>query len=69
MGLFGDHNQLVGMHVVDAHTRTLANGTEVFVGEHLRWDRGRQGPRAPAVRVPDPAEEGQLGLFRTARAG
>ena len=52
-----------GYHVVSAHSRVLADGSEVFVGEHLRWNRGRKSqPSAPAPRRMEvPAE--QLGLF------
>ena len=63
MGLFGGCNELAEMHEVAAHTRVLSDGSEVFVGSHLRWNRGRQPPRAPrpcGVEAPLP---GQLGLF------
>ena len=42
------------MHVVEAHTRILADGSEVFVGEHLRWNRGRHAS-TPRVARPRPA--------------
>lgn len=46
MGLFEADNQILGLHTVAAHTRVLEDGTEVFVGEHVRWNRPRK-PRAP----------------------
>jgi hypothetical protein len=45
LGLFGGGSTLPEFHVVSAHTRTLADGSEVFVGEHLRWNRGAAAPR------------------------
>jgi hypothetical protein len=63
MGLFGGFNQLAGLHVVDAHTRVLADGTQVYVSEHLRWNRGRQGPRSTTASDPEPSDD-QLSLFR-----
>lgn len=60
--MFGVQRSL-DMHVVAAHTRVLQDGTETFVGEHLRWNRrGTEGPTKPRPRkqVRDP---GQLGLF------
>lgn len=48
LGLFGGQNEIAGTHIVAAHTRVLADGSEVFVGEHVRWDRGRKA-RLPAL--------------------
>lgn len=62
VGLFGGEGELVGMHVVAAHTRVLEDGSEVFVGEHLRWNRGRLPRKLTAPRPSAPAE-GQPGLF------
>jgi hypothetical protein len=61
LGLFGVDNTLAAFHVVSAHTRVQADGSEVFVGEHLRWNRGRTGeraglPRSPAPEADDPAQ-------------
>lgn len=50
LGLFGGCAEIAGMHVVSAHTRTLPDGSEVFVGEHVRWNRGRQPRPLPSVR-------------------
>jgi hypothetical protein len=41
LGMFGVSNRIAGTHVVQAHTRVTPDGEEVFVGEHLRWNRGR----------------------------
>ena len=63
IGLFGGEGQLVGCHVVTAHFRVADDGTEVFVGEHLRANRGRT-ERAPAgLRVTTEVEPEQLALF------
>lgn len=49
LGMFGVPSTLAGSHVVAAHTRLLASGDEVFVGEHVRWNRGRSaGQPAPS---------------------
>lgn len=66
LGLFAGCAEVAGMHVVSAHTRLLADGTSVFVGEHLRWNAGRHPvPASPsgsshrvATALPD-----QPGLF------
>jgi hypothetical protein len=66
MALFGGENVLVGLHVVSAHTRMLGDGSEVFVGEHLRWNRGRTAPSSGSgARRPsaDPPDDGQISLF------
>jgi hypothetical protein len=55
LGLFGAA-EVAGFHVVSAHFRTTAEGDEVFVGEHLRNNRGRT--RAPAAPPPRPAPTG-----------
>jgi hypothetical protein len=52
LGLYGGSTELTDFHVVAAHTRTLADGTTAFVSEHLRWNRGRQGPRLAGTRAP-----------------
>ena len=72
LGLFGPA-EVVGMHVVSAHSRTLDDGSEVFVGEHVRWNRGRQHrptPPPPERRATPPTEDveeipdaGQLRLW------
>lgn len=62
MGLFGGDNALVGLHLVSAHTRLLADGSEVFVGEHLRWNRGRTGVRRGPRPVGAP-DDAQIPLF------
>jgi hypothetical protein len=63
MGLFGGANELVGMHVVAAHTRVTTDGDAVFVAEHLRWNRGRHaGPPAPRPKPPMPGPA-QASLF------
>lgn len=60
--LFGGPSHIPGFHVVTAHSRVRADGSEEFVGEHLRTNRGRSakptGPRPP-VEVAD----GQIALF------
>lgn len=70
LGLFGPA-QIVDVHVVSAHTRLRADGSEVFVSEHLRWSRGRRAlpfvsgaPLRPAPDAPAPAPE-QLALWRS----
>ena len=65
LGLFHDAPEPDDTHVVSAHSRILANGTEVHVGEHLRWNRGKQGPRmrTRTRRAPSPVPQEQLGLF------
>lgn len=62
LSLFGGEALLVGLHVVSAHTRVQQDGTEVFVGEHLRWNpaRASRGPRRAAVAG---AAERQVALF------
>ena len=63
LGLFAGCAEVADTHVVSAHTRQLADGTEVFVGEHLRWNGGRQLPRMQGTaRGPAPVPE-QPGLF------
>lgn len=57
LGLYGGCTELVDFHVVEAHTRVLADGSSVFVSEHLRWNRGRQGPRLALPRSPEPGVE------------
>jgi hypothetical protein len=52
----------LAVHRVQAHSRVLADGTSVFVAEHLRWNRGRTH-RVPRPRLPEQPEPGQLGLF------
>lgn len=66
LGMFGVPSTLAGSHVVAAHTRTLANGEEVFVAEHVRWNRvraeavpGGRGPRG----VADGDDDEQPSLF------
>lgn len=49
-------------HVVSAHTRVLHDGSETFVGEHWRWNRG-ETTRTRAKRRPPPPDPSQLGLF------
>ncbi|MBX2800360.1 MAG: hypothetical protein KTR31_21960 [Myxococcales bacterium] len=65
LGLFGQSPVIVGYHRVSAHVRVLSTGHEVFVGEHLRVDRGRVGPRLRPVSlpVPAPADDAQQELF------
>lgn len=65
--LFGGQTPGRLTHVVAAHHRVLADGTEVFVGEHLRWNRGRR--RLPAKPAPREVEvaEGQIPLFGARR--
>ena len=61
--LFGGPSELEDFHVVTAHTRQLADGTEVFVGEHLRWNRGTgRAPRPHGAPGPAP-ETDQIALF------
>ena len=61
LGMFGVGNRIAGTHVVQAHTRVLANGNEVFVGEHLRWNGGggaRSGsPRPRRSSSDDPTQQ------------
>ncbi len=47
LGMFGAVRSM-DAHLVAAHERMLADGTEVFVAEHLRWNRGRSEPRGRA---------------------
>jgi hypothetical protein len=64
LGMFGVGNRIAGAHVVQAHTRVLTSGDEVFVGEHLRWNRGRRDApagRKAAANAPD--DDGQQDLF------
>ncbi len=65
MGLFGGFNAVADMHTVAAHTRIQADGSEVFVGEHIRWNRGRttRHPSAPRPRN-ESVPEGQLSLWK-----
>ena len=72
LGLFGAAPSRRDVHVVSAHQRTLADGTDVFVGEHVRWSRGRHvtgrretlARRGPAPPPPAGApSRDQLGLF------
>ena len=68
LGLFGGGSTLAGFHLVSAHARIRADGSEVFVGEHLRWNRGAaagrgdRGPRAAAPRG-EVAVPAQIPLF------
>ena len=64
--MFGVPAKLADTHVVAAHTRVLANGDEVFVGEHVRWNRGRTRRALPPLQTAPPPhedDEDQLGLF------
>jgi hypothetical protein len=63
LGLFGGCAEVAGMHLVSAHTRVLADGTEVQVTEHLRWDRGRQARRPPSLRRAAVADDEHPSLF------
>ena len=63
LGIFGQDEPPPEMHVVAAHTRLRADGTEVYVAEHLRWNRGKTGPRSAARRADIAVPRGQLGLF------
>lgn len=63
LGLFGAPNQLDGYHLVAAHTRTRADGTEVFVGEHVRWNPLRLKVGRRAVRGTDRPDDDQVALF------
>ncbi|MCA9491793.1 MAG: hypothetical protein KC621_17800 [Myxococcales bacterium] len=63
LAMFGAPSEVVGLHVVSAHTRQLANGNEVFVGEHVRWNRGQRAPRENSTPHHDPPAAGQLVLF------
>lgn len=63
LGLFSDLHAPRGHHLVTAHTRVRADGTEVFVAEHVRWNRGRRPPGAPAPRRPPPTDARQLPLL------
>jgi hypothetical protein len=66
IGLFGGEGNLVDCHVVSAHFRVRDDGTEIFVGEHLRTNRGRTA-RGPSVsEAPLDVAPGQLALFDTA---
>lgn len=69
LGIFGGSNAIAAMHTVAAHTRVLPDGSEVFVGEHLRWNRGRQAPRPRAPRVPTAPTEDHPSLFHAAAPG
>lgn len=60
LGLFGGCAEIADMHVVSAHTRNLADGSEVFVGEHFRWNRGRLGPRVVGARQVEPPADHPL---------
>ncbi len=68
LGLFGEDDVFGDMHLVSAHTRQLEDGSEVFVGEHMRWNRGQQPARAPAPRS-RPVIIGQPGLFEAIEVG
>jgi hypothetical protein len=61
--LFGVPDDDEPMHTVAAHTRVLHDGTEVFVAEHVRWNRGRQAYRPRRKKAPLPPTEDQLDLF------
>ncbi|MCA9570246.1 MAG: hypothetical protein KC656_20525 [Myxococcales bacterium] len=50
LGLFGQPGVVLDHHVVSAHMRVLQDGTEVFVAEHLRWNRPSQPRRGLAPR-------------------
>ena len=58
--LFGGPSEILGLHVVAAHTRILEDGTEVTVAEHVRWNRGK---RAPSKRPRRQASSRQASLF------
>ena len=62
LGLFGGFTEIANMHTVAAHTRVRADGSEVFVGEHLRWNQGRQAamPRPPRREPVAPEEHPSL---------
>lgn len=53
LGLYGGTTELTDFHVVAAHTRILRDGTTAFVSEHLRWNRGQQGPRLRPAAPPE----------------
>lgn len=66
LGMLGVASKLEDTHVVAAHTRVLASGEEVFVGEHVRWNRGRsERPSSSPRRRSEPADE-QLSLWAMA---
>lgn len=68
LGMFGVANTIAGAHVVQAHTRVLASGEEVFVGEHLRWNRARSAARAaPRPRPEADDDVAQQDLFARGR--
>ncbi len=62
LGLFGC-GEVAGTHVVSAHTRVLPDGTQVFVSEHLRWDRGRSAPAPRDSRRKGPRNDDHPSLF------
>ncbi len=68
LGMFGVSNRIAGAHVVAAHTRVKANGDEIFVGEHMRWNRGRtaraSAPRPPGDSTHDDASQQDLFIPR-----
>ncbi|MCB9679755.1 MAG: hypothetical protein H6737_31910 [Alphaproteobacteria bacterium] len=64
LGLFGGTGTIEGTHLVAAHSRILADGTEVYVAEYRRWNRGRQAyVPAGMPRSPRPRDADQPGLF------
>ena len=65
--MFGVPTSTFGVHRVSAHTRIRADGTEVFVSEHLRWSRGRAAPKLPKPTW-EPPLPGQLALFELPEA-
>ena len=73
-GLFGDTHDILGLHVVAAHTRVLSDGSEVNVAEHVRWSRGqntaprsskRHSSEATTARQSAEALPSQLSLWET----
>lgn len=67
LGMFGQPATVVDHHVVSAHFRTRSDGREVFVAEHLRWNRPRK-PRLPRPPGPVPAAPGAQGDLFANRA-
>ena len=63
LGMFGVTDQR-DTQVVSAHTRILADGTEVEVAEHVRWNRPPgSAPVGRRRRTVPSAPEGQLPLL------
>lgn len=69
LGMFGQPATVVDHHLVSAHFRTLSDGSEVFVAEHLRWNRPRRvrPPRAPRPAPCAPNAQGDLFANRAPR--